>query len=176
MLQRFRRRSIEGAQGIGRLDPRARRGDLVMIPDSGFVNESPAWGLSRPSGRSLLAQRAFIRSVSFALEGIAYAFRTQRNVRIQSAAGAGALTLAIVLRLPVHQTVLVAALTALVLFAELMNTAIEATLDHRVGTTFDPSVKRIKDIAAASVLVVSLGAAALGASMFLPALALRFFR
>lgn len=120
--------------------------------------------------------RAFLDSVGCALEGLRHAFRTQHNLRIQSIIGTGAVILAIALRLPGHDVVLIIALTTLVLFAELMNTAIESTLDHSVGAQFDPDVKRIKDVAAASVLVACLGAAALGASIFLPALAPNIFR
>jgi diacylglycerol kinase len=87
--------------------------------------------------------------------------------------GTGAVILAIALRLPVHDVVLIAALTALVLCAELMNTAIEATWDERAGADFDLSVKRIKDIAAAAVAMACLGAAVLGASIFLPAIVQR---
>jgi len=116
------------------------------------------------------------RSVLCALDGLRYAFATQRNVRIQLLVGAAAILLAALLRLPSHQLALIVVLVALVLFAELMNTSIESTLDHHAGSAFDPSVKLIKDMAAAAVLVASVGAVALGTTIFLPALALRFSR
>ena len=136
------------------------------------ADDSFAWRLRlRADRRAPKARRSFLDSVACAWEGLRYAFRTQRNLRVQSAIGSAAILASLVLRLPAHQVALVVALTALVLFAELMNTAVEATLDFHVGSEFDPSVKAIKDTAAASVLVVSLGAAVLGATIFLPALA-----
>jgi len=122
------------------------------------------------------APRSFHRSIACALDGLRYAFATQRNIRIQLAIGVSAILLAAVLRLPGHQIALIVVLTALVLFAELMNTAVESTLDHHAGSAFDPSVKLIKDMAAAAVLVASVGAAALGTAIFLPALTLSFSR
>ena len=134
-----------------------------------YVNESPRYF---SSGRWRVGSTASpVDSVRFAVEGFRYAFLTQRNLRIQCAVGTAALMLGVVLRLPFHEFALIAALTALVLFAELMNTAIEATLDFHAGAEFDLAVKQIKDIAAASVLTVSLGAAVLGATIFLHALA-----
>ena len=114
------------------------------------------------------ARPAFAESVRFALSGLRYAVTTQRNVRIQLGIGACAVLLALVLRLPGYELALVLALTALVLCAELMNTALEMLVNHLAGTAFDPSVKRIKDLAAGSVLVVCLGAAVVGAAVFLP--------
>ena len=140
------------------------------------IDESPAWQLLK-TGRRRVAQRpSFIRSVSCAVEGVRFAFRNERNFRIHCLAGGAAVLLACALQLPIHSIVLVAALSLLVLCAELMNTAIESTLDLHVGETFDPTVKPIKDMAAASVLVVSLGAAILGASLFLPVVVQRFAR
>lgn len=142
------------------------------------IDESPAWLLvGQPKQRRLHAQQSsLIRSIRFAWEGIVYSFQTQRNFRIHCAAGATAMAAACLLRLPVQQVMLVFVLALLVLCAELMNTAIESTLDLHVGDTFDPTVKHIKDIAAGSVLVVSLGALVLGASVFLPAILQRFPR
>lgn len=116
-------------------------------------------------------RRSLAESMRYALEGVCYAFATQRNIRIQTALGIVALSFTVMLRLPLQQFILIFALTLLVLFAELVNTAIEATLDQHVGDMFDLSVKRIKDTAAAAVLIVSVAAATLGASVFLPALA-----
>ena len=135
------------------------------------VNESPAWTLLQSQRRPMAPRPSLARSVGYAIEGIRFAFRTQRNFRIHCVVGLAAIALAVELQLPVHETVLVVALVMLVLCAELMNTAIESTLDLHTSTDFDPVVKSIKDVAAASVLVICLGAAVLGASIFLPAFA-----
>jgi len=117
---------------------------------------------------------SFRQSVSYALEGAQYAFRTQRNIQIQGVIGAGCVGLGLMLGLAFHELALVIMLTCLVLFAELMNTALEYVIDTCVGVDFDPSIKRVKDMAAASVLIVSLGAAALGSAVFFPYLRFLF--
>ena len=137
---------------------------------SGGIDESPAWELIETRHRIVSRRSSFARSLGYALEGIGFAFRNERNVRIHCILGSIAITVACVLRLPLHQVVLVAVLSLLVLCAELMNTAIESMLDLHAGETFDPTVKHIKDIAAGSVLIVSIGATVLGTSIFLPAL------
>jgi len=121
--------------------------------------------------------QSFAQSLRCAWSGLRYALKTQRNVRAQLVIGTGALALAFALKLPPYEVALVFALTLLVVFAELMNTALEFLLDSNVGTDFDPSVKIVKDVAAASVLVVALAAAVVGAAIFLPHLepvAIRF--
>ncbi len=111
---------------------------------------------------------SFGRSLACAWAGLRYAFATQRNLRAQLAISVAALALGVLARLPRHELALVFALSAFVIYAELINTAIEHVLDHRVGLAYDPLVKLIKDIAAGSVLVVALAAGALGAGLFLP--------
>ena len=138
------------------------------------IDESPAWQLLKTERRRIVRPPSLARSISYAIEGIQFAFRHERNFRIHCVAGSLAVFLACYLRLPVPHIVLVAVLSLLVLCAELMNTAIESMLDLHAGDTFDPTVKSIKDMAAASVLVVSTGAVALGALLFLPVLVHRF--
>jgi diacylglycerol kinase len=50
----------------------------------------------------------------------------------------------------------------LVLFAELMNTAIEQTVDLVVGPRPDPFARQVKDIAAGFVLVAAVIAVVIG--------------
>lgn len=111
---------------------------------------------------------SFGRSLACAWSGLQYAFATQRNLRAQLAIGVAALALGALARLPRHELALVFALSAFVVYAELINTAIERALDHHAGLAYDPSVKLIKDLAAGSVLVVALAAGALGVGLFVP--------
>lgn len=137
-------------------------------PAPAEVSRALAWLMRREARRT--QQPAFHRSVRFAVDGLRYALGTQRNLQIQAGIAAVALAAALALRLPGYQVALIVALAALVLFAELVNTVIESTLDLHVGATFDPTVKHLKDMAAAAVLIVAMGAAALGTAIFLPAL------
>ncbi len=132
------------------------------------IDKSPAFlvlGSARGAGH---LQPSLLQSLRYAVSGLREAFATQRNLRFLCALGMAACTFALLLQLPLHELALVVALTTLVVFAELVNTTLELMLDHLTGPDFDPSVKRIKDMAAASVLAVSLGAAILGNLIFLP--------
>jgi diacylglycerol kinase len=107
-------------------------------------------------------------SFRHALDGLREAFHSQRNIRLQCAIGFLLLIVSSLLQLPFFEFALILALISLVLCAELMNTAVEGLLDQQVGAVFHPAVRRIKDLAAASVLVVCVGASALGAAVLLP--------
>jgi len=55
----------------------------------------------------------------------------------------------------------------LVLILEIVNTAIEKTLDI-IDPNFNPQIGKVKDLAAAAVLLASLGSIAIGLMVFLP--------
>jgi diacylglycerol kinase (ATP) len=68
---------------------------------------------------------------------------------------------ALLLRLTLHEFALLALAITLVLFAELVNTAIEVVVDL-VSPDFHPLAQRAKDVAAGAVLLASVGATVLG--------------
>jgi diacylglycerol kinase (ATP) len=99
----------------------------------------------------------FIDSLNCAIEGVLYAARTQKHVRNHFLAAAAVLLCALFLKVSAVEFVLLAISVSFVLFAELMNTAIEATVDM-VTTDFHPLARIAKDVAAGSVLVSVTGA------------------
>lgn len=103
----------------------------------------------------------FIESVNCAIEGILWAVKSQRHMRIHFLAAAGVLLLAFFLRLAADDFVILAFAVILVLVAELANTALEVLVDL-VSPDFHPLAQRAKDVAAGSVLVASAGAAIAG--------------
>jgi diacylglycerol kinase (ATP) len=104
-------------------------------------------------------------SFNYAIEGIVYALRTQRNMRLHVLAAALVLPAAVLL--DVSRLEMVALLFAIgfVLFTELVNTAIESAVDLSVQG-FDPRAKVAKDVAAGGVLISSLIAVAVGYVVF----------
>lgn len=106
------------------------------------------------------------RSFLYALEGLAYAWRVQRNFRLQAHLGLLALLMALWLGV---DPVPVLLLIALVLSLELLNTALEALADL-ASPVYHPLAKRAKDTAAAAVLLASLLALLVGLYLFLPPL------
>lgn len=116
-----------------------------------------------------MRQRPFRARLRSAVEGIAFAARSQANLRIQGAAAAGVLLLAWLLRLRRDEWLILLLTILLLLVAELMNTAVERAVDGLTAAP-DPAAKAAKDVAAGAVLVAAVGAAAVGGAIFLPAL------
>lgn len=112
---------------------------------------------------------SFIRSFGYAIEGFVTAVRTERNIKVMLALGVAAVIAGIVLKIDLLSWCLVALCIGMVLFAELINTAVEAVVDLAT-TEFHPLAKRAKDIAAASVYTLSITAAIVGLIVFARAL------
>jgi len=103
----------------------------------------------------------FIDSLNCAIDGVLYAARTQKHVRNHFLAAAAVLLCALFLKVSAVEFILLALSVSFVLFAELMNTALEATVDM-VTTDFHPLAKIAKDVAAGSVLISVTGALVTG--------------
>ena len=114
---------------------------------------------------------SFLRSFGYAIEGFVTAVRTERNIKVMLALGACAVAAGIVLRIDLLSWCLVALCCGLDIFAELVNTSIEAVVDLATDE-FRPLAKRAKDIAAASVYTLSITAAIVGVIVFARALGL----
>ena len=132
--------------------------------------------LDRPTlkGTAIFAttQRAHSRRVLYALrcaaEGIWDAWHSQPNLRIHIYFGAAMLMLGVVCRLALSEWLWVIFAVGLVVFAELMNTAIEQTVDLVVGLRPDPLARRIKDVAAGCVLVATILTVVIESLVFIP--------
>ncbi len=107
-----------------------------------------------------------IASFGFALEGIRFAWGSQRNFRIEVYIGIFAVILGVWLEADMVEVLL---LLAVVLGSELANTALETVVDL-ASPEFHPLAKTAKDIAAASVLITTVIAAVIGLILFLPPL------
>lgn len=103
----------------------------------------------------------FLGSFKYALEGLRTALTTERNIKVQLAVGITATVAGFVLRLDALSWAAVVLCIGLVLFGELVNTSIEAIVDLATQE-LHPLAKRAKDIAAASVLVLSIMAGVVG--------------
>jgi len=101
--------------------------------------------------------RSIIWSFNYAIEGIVYALRTQRNMRVHMTI-AVLVTIASLL-LPISRIQMVAIVFAIsfVFITELINTALEAAVDVATDA-YDPLAKIAKDVAAGAVLVAAVNA------------------
>jgi diacylglycerol kinase (ATP) len=104
---------------------------------------------------------ALLQSFNYAFEGVIHALRTQRNLRIHFAIAAGVLVLAVIYDVTRLELIALLIAIAFVLIAEMVNTAVEATIDLSTPS-FDPLAKIAKDLAAGAVLIASMTAIAVG--------------
>lgn len=112
---------------------------------------------------------SFVRSFGYAIEGFVTAVKTERNIKVMLAAGVLTVIAGFVVRLDIAEWAVVAICIGLVIHGELCNTAMEAIVDLATQE-FHPLAKRAKDIAAASVYVLSITAAIVGVLVFAHAL------
>jgi diacylglycerol kinase (ATP) len=104
---------------------------------------------------------ALLQSFNYAFEGVIHALRTQRNLRIHFAIAAAVLVLAFIYDVTRLELIALMIAIAFVLIAEMVNTAVEATIDLSTPS-FDPLAKIAKDLAAGAVLIASVNAIAVG--------------
>ena len=112
--------------------------------------------------------RRLAESVSYAIQGIAYAWQTQQNMRVLTAAGLLILAAAWVCRISALEWLLLVGALFVLLFAEMVNTALEIFADHSTGGAHRAEIKRMKDVAAGAVLITALNAAVVSLVIFLP--------
>ncbi len=103
----------------------------------------------------------------FAVRGMSHFFRTQRNARIQLAAAVLVVAAGLVLGLTATEWLVVVICIAMVLAAEMFNTAIELLTDL-VSPNYSEKAGRIKDMAAGAVLLAAMAAIIAGLTIFLP--------
>lgn len=111
--------------------------------------------------------RKLIRGFGFAFKGIGYAIATQLNFRVHLVAALAAGLLGYALHISASEWIWVVCCTALVLAAELLNTAIEILTDM-VSPEYDVKAGHVKDVAAGAVLITAIFALITGLIIFLP--------
>lgn len=110
-----------------------------------------------------------IRSFRFALAGLGYLVRTQRNARIEGAIGLLAIAGGAVLGLTGVEWAVLTLTICLVLILEGLNTALELAVDL-ASPGLQPAARAAKDLAAGMVLIAAIGSVAVGLLLFGPKL------
>lgn len=112
-----------------------------------------------------MRSRSLLWSFNYAIEGIVYALRTQRNMRLHAAAAIVVLAASLFFRIGRLEFISIIFAVSFVFVTELANTALEAAVD--VATqSFDPLAKVAKDVAAGAVFVASVNAVVIGYIVF----------
>jgi diacylglycerol kinase len=116
-----------------------------------------------------MPRRSLSLSFRDAFRGIGHVISTQRNAKIQCAIGVVTLIAAGVLRRPAADWAILAITVATVLAAEAANTALEEIVDA-ISPEMSESARIAKDAAAGAVLLVAIGAVAVGLCILGPPL------
>lgn len=109
--------------------------------------------------------RNFLESLGYALSGLWFALRTERNMKIHAAAAVLVLLGAWWLRIEAWKMLVVLVAIVFVVFAELMNTVVEHMVDL-LAADLHPHAKAAKDVAAGAVLAASVFAVVAGVCVF----------
>jgi len=110
-----------------------------------------------------------VRSFKYAFKGLKIFFVTQHNAWIHLAALLVVSVFGFYLKLNLHEWVAIVFAVGLVLVTEIINTAIEFLTDH-VSPEYHEQAGKVKDIAAAAVLMASIVALIIAGLVFVPKL------
>lgn len=112
-----------------------------------------------------MKKRSLIESFNNSIEGLIYVLKTQRNMQLHFLIAFFVLLASVFLGIQKMQFVALLFAIAFVLVAELVNTAVEVTIDV-ASDSYTPLAKIAKDVAAAAVLLASINAIVVGILIF----------
>ena len=115
---------------------------------------------------------SLLHSFRYAFAGLWYALCTQRNARVHLLAAVAVTAMGLWLRLDAVRWAVLVLTIALVFFAEMANTGVEATVDL-VTPEYHPLAKVAKDVSAGAVLVTAMAAVVVGLLILGPPLLAR---
>lgn len=130
----------------------------IIFDKSDFIQPQKTVAVRRSS--------SVFASFGHAGRGLGYALSTQRNLRIQIVAGSFVLIAGFFYKVSTLEMLLLLLAIVLVIACELINTALELTLDIISGGKFNTLVKITKDVVAAGVLLAAINAVTIGTIIF----------
>jgi len=134
-----------------------------MTPSSDAEFEAERIG--SPNRARRIDVRRTLYSFRHAGRGIAWALSSQANLRVHVIIAVLVLVAAVLFHFTAIEFVALVLCFAIVIAAELFNTALEVIIDY-AWPERHPMIGRAKDVAAAAVLVVAAGAAVVGVVLF----------
>jgi len=109
--------------------------------------------------------KKLVDSFNYAIEGIIYSIRTQRNMKIHMVAAIAVLIATFFYDLSKIELLIITITISLVIVAEMINTAVECAIDATTNF-YHPLVKIAKNVAAGAVLVTAINSALVGYVIF----------
>lgn len=108
-----------------------------------------------------------VKSFQYAWTGVITGVRKERNLKFHVAAGLAVVICGVLTGLSRTEWIIIVLLIGGMLALELMNTAIERTVDL-VTKEYHPLAKQAKDLAAGAVLIYAVASAIIGCILFIP--------
>ncbi len=123
--------------------------------------------ISRDERKQMKGINKFINSFKYPFSGLRYAYKNEQNLAVDIGITIIVIVLGILLKISIVEWAILSITVGLVISFELMNTAIEATVDL-VTEEYHPLAKVAKDTSAAAVLVLAIVSIIEGIIIFLP--------
>lgn len=111
--------------------------------------------------------KKFLRSFTFAIEGIGYCIKMERNFKVHLVAMGLVIIAGFLTKISLVEWLIITIFISGVLALELVNTAIERVVDLAT-TAIHPLAKQAKDVAAGAVLIFAIGSVVAACLIFIP--------
>ena len=115
-----------------------------------------------------------INSFRCAFQGISSLFKETPNFLIQLAGAIVALVMGLFFRISNVEWLILVLLIGCILSLEAINSALENLSDYACKKEIHPTIKKVKDLSAAAVLIMAMAALVVGVTIFLPRIVLLF--
>ncbi len=112
--------------------------------------------------------KKFIKSFGYAFEGICTTYKNELNIKVMTALGILAIILSFVFKISYIEKLVILLLITIIIPMELINTAIEKTVDLHDENKRSTYGKLAKDAASGGLLVASIMALIIGIIIFIP--------
>ena len=123
--------------------------------------------ISRDERKKQKGLKKFFNSFTYPVKGLKYAYRNEQNLVVDIGIALIVIIASFIFKVSLIEAAILALTIGLVLAGELINTAIEATVDL-VTEDYHPLAKVAKDTSSAAVFVISIVSIIVGLIIFLP--------
>ena len=123
--------------------------------------------ISRDERKQQKGIKKFLNSFTYPIKGLKYAYRNEQNLAFDVGMALVVTILGFILKINKYEWLVLVITIGLMLSFELINTAIEATVDL-VTQEYHPLAKVAKDTSAAAVFVFAIVSIIVGLIIFLP--------
>ena len=123
--------------------------------------------ISRDERKRQKGLKKFFHSFTYPIKGLRYAYRNEQNLAVDVGVALLVLIFGFIFKINKYEWAILVLTIGLVISCELINTAIEATVDL-VTEEYHPLAKVAKDTSAAAVFIFAIVAVIVGLIIFLP--------